>query len=85
MTDLEGFTPLLERYEPDKLSTLINDYLEGMIQIVFKHEGTLDRIVGDAVVVMFSAPIIQADHAQRALACALEMDVFAQECSRHQR
>lgn len=85
MTDLEGFTPLMEKYAPDKLSSLINDYLEGMIQIVFKHDGTLDRIVGDAVVVMFSAPLVQADHAQRALACALEMDVFARECSRRQR
>lgn len=85
MTDLEGFTPLMEKYEPAKLASLINDYLEGMIQIVFRHDGTLDRIVGDAVVVMFSAPIMQADHAARALACALEMDAFAQECSLRQR
>jgi adenylate cyclase len=85
MTDLEGFTPLMEKYAPDKLSSLINEYLEGMIQVAFKHDGTLDRIVGDAVVVMFSAPLVQADHAERALACALEMDVFAQECSRRQR
>lgn len=85
MTDLEGFTPLMEQYAPDKLSSLINDYLEGMIQIVFRHDGTLDRIVGDAVVVVFSAPLVQADHAQRALACALEMDQFAQACSGAQR
>ncbi len=85
LTDLEGFTPLMEKYAPDKLSSLINEYLEGMIQIVFKHDGTLDRIVGDAVVVMFSAPLVQQDHAARALACALEMDAFAQECSRRQR
>jgi adenylate cyclase len=85
LTDLEGFTPLMEQYAPDKLSSLINEYLEGMIQIVFKHDGTLDRIVGDAVVAMFSAPLVQQDHAARALACALEMDVFAQECSRRQR
>lgn len=85
MTDLEGFTPLMEKYAPDKLSSLINDYLEGMIQIAFKHEGTLDRIVGDAVGVMFSAPLPQTDHAQRALACALEMDAFAQACCRRQQ
>ncbi|MDX8399819.1 MAG: adenylate/guanylate cyclase domain-containing protein [Gallionellaceae bacterium] len=85
MTDLEGFTPLMEKYAPDELSNLINEYLEGMIQIVFKHDGTLDRIVGDAVVVMFSAPLQQEDHAARALACALEMDEFGQECSLRQR
>src|SRR5262249_60489289 len=40
-------------------------------------EGTLDRIIGDAVAVMFSAPVSQPDHAERALRCALEMDAFA--------
>ncbi|MDP1871034.1 MAG: adenylate/guanylate cyclase domain-containing protein [Gallionella sp.] len=85
MTDLEGFTPLIEQYTPDKLSSLINEYLEGMIEIVFKHDGTLDRIVGDAVVAMFSAPLVQPDHAARALACALEMDEFSQRCSLRQR
>jgi len=85
MTDLEGFTPLMEKYEPDVLSDLLNEYLEGMIQIVFRHDGTLDRIVGDAVVAMFSAPLLQPDHAARALACALEMDTFARKCSRRHR
>jgi adenylate cyclase len=84
MTDLEGFTPLMEKYAPEKLESLINEYLEGMIQIVFRHDGTLDRIVGDAVGVMFSAPVVQPDHAARALACALEMDVFAEQCRQRQ-
>ena len=48
-----------------------------MIASAFRHEGTLDRIVGDAVAIMFSAPVPQADHRTRALACALEMDAFA--------
>jgi adenylate cyclase len=56
---------------------LLNDYLEAMLVIVFKHVGTLDRFVGDAMVVLFSAPVVQADHQQRALDCALEMDAFA--------
>lgn len=50
-----------------------------MIDIVFKHEGTVSKIVGDAITVMFSAPVIQDDHAQRAVACALEMDAYAQQ------
>lgn len=85
MTDLQGFTTLMEKYEPTQLSSLINDYLDGMIQIAFRHDGTLDRIVGDAVAVMFSAPIVQPDHVERALACALEMDHFAREFSRRQQ
>jgi adenylate cyclase len=85
MTDLAGFTSLMEKHEPALLSNLLNEYLEGMIQVAFRHDGTLDRIVGDAVAVMFSAPLTQADHAARALACALEMDSFAQAFSQRQQ
>ena len=81
MTDLEGFTGLMEKFAPDLLSNLLNEYLENMIQIAFRHDGTLDRIVGDAVAVIFSAPLAQADHAARALACAAEMDAFARKFS----
>ncbi len=85
MSDLQGFTALMERYEPALLSDLLNRYLDGMVQIAFRHEGTLDRIVGDAVAVMFSAPLIQPDHAARALACAQEMDRFALAFSEQQQ
>jgi adenylate cyclase len=76
-TDLAGFTSMMEAGDPAKAVSLLNDYLDHMMEIVFKHEGTLDRIVGDAVAVLFSAPVPQADHRQRALDCALEMDRFA--------
>lgn len=76
-TDLVGFTPMMEAIDPAQVVTLLNDYLEAMLVIVFKFEGTLDRFVGDAMVVLFSAPVPQPEHRQRALDCALEMDVFA--------
>jgi adenylate cyclase len=76
-TDLAGFTQMLEKSDPAQMVAFINDYLEAMLTIVFRHEGTLDRIMGDALVVMFSAPVVQLDHRQRALACALEMHAFA--------
>lgn len=84
-TDLENFTTLIETIEPARAVALLNAYLEAMIAIVFRHEGTLDRIVGDALVVMFSAPVRQQDHKQRALACALEMDAFASRYSAEQQ
>ncbi len=80
-TDLADFTTLIERIDPGASVAMLNAYLDKMIAIVFKHEGTLDRIVGDALVVMFSAPIQQPDHKQRAYACALEMDAFASHYS----
>ncbi len=76
-TDLVGFTSWLEGMDPAAAVSLLNDYLDGMIAIVFAHQGTLDRIVGDAVVVMFSAPVLQADHRLKALSCALEMHRFS--------
>lgn len=76
-TDLAGFTSLMESLDPAEAVSLLNDYLDNMIRIAFRHEGTLDRIVGDAVAIMFSAPVEQPDHRSRALNCALEMHRFA--------
>ncbi len=78
LTDVADFTRLVENSDPEELSETINDYLDGMVSIAFKYDGTLDRIVGDAVAVLFSAPVTQSDHPERAVACALEMDLFAQ-------
>lgn len=76
-TDLTGFTSWLERMDPAGAVSQLNDYLDGMIAIAFKHEGTLTRIVGDALVLMFSAPVVQTDHPRRALTCAWEMHQFS--------
>ncbi len=81
-TDLAGFTSLMESIDPGAAVALLNRYLEEMISIAFRHQGTLDRIVGDALAIMFSAPVVQADHAQRALDCAMEMHAFATEYAR---
>ena len=89
MTDLAGFTSLMEQLgdqvDPSLIVNTLNNYLEGMVQTAFAHEGTLDRIVGDAVAVLFSAPVNQPDHAERALACALEMSRFAEAFSKQCR
>ena len=75
-TDITDFTALMERESPEQVVGMLNDYLEGIIQIAFRHEGTLERIVGDGMAILFSAPLIQPDHKSRALACALEIRRF---------
>ena len=77
MCDLEGFTTLVESSEPAVVVGLLNEYLDGMVRIALEHGGTIDRIVGDAVAVMFSAPVAQEDHAARAVRCALDLDAYA--------
>jgi adenylate cyclase len=83
-TDLAGFTTLMETMDPGEAVNLLNQYLDGMVGIAFKHQGTLDRIMGDAVAVVFSAPVEQPNHCQLALDCAMAMDVFATRFTREQ-
>lgn len=75
-TDITDFTTLMERQSPEQVVGMLNEYLEGIIQIAFLHEGTLERIVGDGMAILFSAPLMQADHQCRALACAMEIRRF---------
>jgi len=72
-SDVRGFTTASERMEPDELIAQLNDYLTEMTDIVFRHEGTLDKYVGDALMVFFGDPIQQDDHAERAVRMAFEM------------
>ncbi len=73
-TDITGFTPLVESLDPRQLASLLSGYLEGMTEIVFAHEGTVAKIIGDAIHVLFGAPGDQPDAASRAIACALALD-----------
>lgn len=77
-SDVAGFTTLVEAIDPSILGPLLNDYLSGMTDIVFAHEGTVAKIVGDALHVLFGAPADQLDHAARAVACSLALDEYAQ-------
>jgi adenylate cyclase len=77
-TDLADFTPLVETQEPSVIVPLLNEYLNGMTQIVFQCGGTVDKIVGDSVHAMFGAPIEQPDHTACGVDCAMELDLFAE-------
>jgi len=77
-TDLADFTPLVEQLDPLVIVPLLNEYLDQMTQIVFRHGGTTEKIVGDAVHAIFGAPKTQPDHALRGVACAMEMDAFSE-------
>src|ERR1700720_4249062 len=77
-TDIASFTTLVETLEPSVLGPLLNEYLVGMTDIVFAHDGTVAKIVGDALHVLFGAPGEQLDHSTRAVACALALDEYAQ-------
>ncbi len=78
-TDLAGFTSLIEKEDPAKVLPILNNYLDGMCKIVREHAGTIDKVVGDALHVFWGAPLQISDHAQRATACAIALDVYARK------
>ncbi len=73
-SDIAGFTSFSESASPELLVSVLNEYLEAMCHAVMAHGGTIDKIVGDAVVGIFNAPLDQPDHAEKAVQCALAMD-----------
>jgi adenylate cyclase len=73
MTDLRGFTALSERLKPEQVVQLLNSYFEVMVDVVLQYNGTINEIIGDSLLVIFGAPQEMSDRAQRAIACAIEM------------
>jgi adenylate cyclase len=72
-SDIQGFSTFSEQLAPEPLVTLMNDYLSAMTEVLFKHDGTLDKYIGDAIVGMYGAPLAIKDHAYRACASTIEM------------
>ncbi len=77
-TDIAGFTTLSETIDSHKLAELLNAYLDGVCQVILKYDGMVDKFIGDAVFAIFNAPTAQADHPERAVKCALEIDDYAE-------
>ena len=75
MADLRGFTSLSERLAPERVVAVLNRYLTTMVTIIKQYQGTIDEFIGDAVFVLFGAPVWQEDDAQRAVACAVQMQL----------
>lgn len=73
MTDLRGFTAIAERFEPEKVVRMLNLYFEVMVEVVLKYNGTINEIIGDALLVIFGAPQKMEDQTERAIACSIEM------------
>lgn len=73
MANLRGFTALVDTHPAQSVVGVFNRFLTTIIDIATRYGGTIDKIMGDAVMVVFGAPAVQAEHVQNALACAVEM------------
>jgi len=75
MSDLRGFTALASRLTPHQVIGFLNLYLEAMMEVISRYGGTINEIIGDAILVIFGAPLATEDHAAKAVACGLAMQL----------
>jgi adenylate cyclase len=78
-TDIKSFTTYSSTMTPDQIQEFLAEYFDAMVQIVFKYEGTVDKYIGDGLMVFFGAPEPQPDHAIRAVNAAIEMQKKCRE------
>ncbi len=72
-SDIRGFSDITDALESEEIILLLNNYLSEMIKLIHRHEGTLDKIIGDGIMVFFGDPVSIPDHAQRAVLLAIDM------------
>ena len=73
MADLRGFSTAASALPPEDVLRVINHFLEGMTEVIFEYGGTIDEVLGDGLLVLFGAPVLRVDDADRAVACAIAM------------
>jgi adenylate cyclase len=72
-TDIVGFTTMSELMEPSEVAATLNEFFRAMTDVIFDHQGTLDKFIGDAILAVFGAPFEQDDHALNAVHAAIAM------------
>ncbi len=75
LSDLRGFTSLSEHYSPLEIIDLLNRYFTAMTEVIGYHGGRIDKFMGDAIMVVFGTPDAETDDLNRALQCAIEMQI----------
>ncbi len=71
--DVTGFTALSEKLDPEDLSAVLNDCFSGLVSVILRYEGTIDKFIGDGIMAIFGAPLAHENDPERAVRCALDM------------
>ncbi len=81
--DLRNFTAFTEASEPEEVMTVLREYHENVGELIFKYEGTLERFLGDGIMIVFNDPIPCTNHTERAVRLAIEMRDKVEELSQY--
>ena len=82
-SDIRGFTRMSEALPPDRVVEILNDYFNGMTELLFENHGTLDKYLGDGLMCLFGAPLAQGQDALRAVRTAIGMQLLLEEINKH--
>lgn len=84
-SDLRGFTAVSEEFAPEEVVKILNYYLGYMANIITEYQGTIDEFMGDGILVLFGAPIARKDDADRAIACAIAMQLAMNDINKQMK
>jgi len=82
-SDIRGFTSMSEKMDPDDVAQLLREYFTEMVEIIFRHGGTLDKFIGDAIMALWGAPFGTEDDSDKAMSAAIDMQRKLVELNEH--
>jgi class 3 adenylate cyclase len=82
MADIRGFSSIASKIEAEDVVTMVNNFLTKVTEVIIRYGGTIDEFIGDAVLVLFGAPQPVENHAEKAVACAIEMQLVMDDVNR---
>ena len=82
-SDIRGFTTMSEKMDPDDVAVMLREYFTEMVEIIFRHGGTLDKFIGDAIMALWGAPFGSEDDADKAMRAAIDMQRKLVELNEH--
>lgn len=84
-SDIRGFTRMAQDMEPDEVVDMLNDYLQVLVPVIFAHNGTIDKFLGDGILAIFGSPEPDPNHHENALRAGVEMQLAVAQLNETRR
>jgi class 3 adenylate cyclase/tetratricopeptide (TPR) repeat protein len=80
-SDVSGFTAMSEKMDPEEVHEIMNECFTGLVEVIYRYEGYIDKFIGDCIMALFGAPLAHEDDVARALLASLDMEAWLAEYS----